>query len=181
MPAVASHDQVCTYAELTLWRSHSYTDDATLLLDEVSRFRSHVQVESLVTAALLRDEVQEVPLRHECDVLAVRRQMAKVDHPDTLTADLGAEVLHLAVRQGEKFVQQPELEHQFQCRGVNRVAAEITQEVRVLLQHCDADASAREEKSEHHPGGTATDDATLPGNGRGAHVRIYHPMKGEIH
>jgi hypothetical protein len=39
------------------------------------------------------------------------------------------------------------------------VAAEIAQEVGVLLQHDDADAGAREEQAEHHPRRPAAGDA----------------------
>ncbi|MNU07013.1 hypothetical protein D3C72_2524180 [compost metagenome] len=38
------------------------------------------------------------------------------------------------------------------------VAAEIAQEVGVLFQDGDADAGARQQEPEHHPGGTAAGD-----------------------
>ena len=44
---------------------------------------------------------------------------------------------------------------------MNRVAAEIAEEVGVLLQHDHVDAGAREQKSQHHPGGAAAGDAAL--------------------
>ena len=39
------------------------------------------------------------------------------------------------------------------------VAAEIAQEVGVLFQHNDVYAGTREQKTEHHPGGPAADNA----------------------
>ena len=53
---------------------------------------------------------------------------------------------------------------------MNRVAAEIAEEIGVLFQHHDLDASAREQKSEHHSRGAPAGDATLCGD-----RRISHP------
>ena len=44
---------------------------------------------------------------------------------------------------------------------MNRVAAEIAEEIGVLLQHHDLNAGARQQESEHHAGGTAAGDAAL--------------------
>ena len=41
------------------------------------------------------------------------------------------------------------------------VAAEVAQEIGVLLQHDDVDACAREQEAEHHPRGAAAGDAAL--------------------
>jgi hypothetical protein len=43
---------------------------------------------------------------------------------------------------------------------MDRVAAEIAQEIGVFFQHNDVDTHAREEKSQHHAGGSASRDAT---------------------
>jgi hypothetical protein len=43
---------------------------------------------------------------------------------------------------------------------MNRVTAKVTQEVRMLLQHNYLDTSARQQKSEHHPGRPTAGDAT---------------------
>ena len=44
---------------------------------------------------------------------------------------------------------------------MDRVAAEVAQEVGVLLQHDDVDAGAREQEAEHHAGRPAAGDAAL--------------------
>ena len=44
---------------------------------------------------------------------------------------------------------------------MNRVAAEIAEEIGVLLQHHDMNAGARQQESEHHSGGAAAGDAAL--------------------
>ena len=74
-------------------------------------------------------------------------------------ADDAAEALHAPVRQLEEFIEQPELVHDLERRGMNGVAAEIAQEVGVLLQHHHVDAGAREQEAEHHAGGPAAGDA----------------------
>jgi hypothetical protein len=158
------------HAHLTLGRFRSHTDDTPRLLDEIRRFRLHAQIKRLVTAALLREKVQEVPLRHEHDVLAAGRQVGEVDDLHRLAAYLRTEALHLAVRQGKELVKQPKLVHQLQRRRMHRVAAEVAQEVGVLLQHRDTHARARQQKSKHHSRRTAADDAALLDDGFGAHI-----------
>jgi hypothetical protein len=72
--------------------------------------------------------------------------------------------MHPAMRQLEKALEKAELVHDLERGWVNRIAAEIAQEVRVLLENYNMDTSSREEESEEHPGGTSSDDATLGGN-----------------
>ena len=50
--------------------------------------------------------------------------------------------------------------HGFKSRGMDRVAAEVAQEVRVLFENQDFDSRPRQEVSEHHPGGAAASDTT---------------------
>jgi hypothetical protein len=77
----------------------------------------------------------------------------------------------LVVRQLEKLVEQAELGHDFQRRGVNGVAAEIAQEVGMLLKHDNVDAGARQQEAEHPPAGSAADDAATRGDSFGGHWR----------
>ena len=72
----------------------------------------------------------------------------------------------------EERIEQTKLEHDLERRGVDGVAAEVAEEVLVLLQHHDLDAGAGEEKSEHHPGGAAAGDAATRGDGFSCHA---HP------
>ena len=53
----------------------------------------------------------------------------------TSCADLHADVIDLRMRQLEEFVEQAELVHHFERRGMHGVAAEIAQEIGVLFQH----------------------------------------------
>src|SRR5262249_47342436 len=55
--------------------------------------------------------------------------------------------------------EQPELVHDLERRGVNRVATKVAQEVRVLFEHDDTDPGPGQEQAEHHSRRAASDDA----------------------
>ena len=80
-----------------------------------------------------------------------------------VVADLRAELAHLLMRAPQKIIEDAELVHDFERRGVNRVAAEVAQEVGVLFEDQDVDAGPGQQKSKHHPGGPAADDAAARG------------------
>ena len=62
------------------------------------------------------------------------------------------------VRAFEKARKHPELVEDFHRRRMDRVPAEIAEEVGVLFEDADIAAGASEQESGHDPGGTATDD-----------------------
>ena len=74
----------------------------------------------------------------------------------------------LLMRTLEELVEQAELVDHLERRGMHRVAAEIAQEVGVLLEDDDVDAGARHEEAEHHAGGAAADDRELGADGLGS-------------
>ena len=136
-------------------------DDAAALLDQVGRLGLHAQVERRVAPGLLGQEIEEIPLRHQGDEFAARRQMAEIRHREALRADLTGQRLDLLMRQLQELVEQAQFVHQLERRWMDRVAAEIAEEIRVLLQHHDVDAGAREQKAQHHSRGAAAGDAAL--------------------
>jgi hypothetical protein len=150
-------------------------DDPPVLLDQVGRVGLHAQVEGFEAFTLLGKEIEEVPLRHQGHEFAVRRQMTEIRHLKVFGADLRTERLDLLMRQLQEFVDEAELEHQFERRGMNRVAAKIAKEIGVLLQDHDADAGARQQESEHHPGGSAAGDAALRRDRRVGHSTWLRP------
>ena len=83
----------------------------------------------------------------------------EIDELHAFVADLTAQPLDLLVRQLEELLEQPELVHQFERRGMDGVAAKVAQEIRVLLEHDDIDAGARQQEAEHHPGRPAAGNA----------------------
>ena len=78
-------------------------------------------------------------------------------------ADLAGEHAQLLMRPLEEVVEQPELIHDLERRGMDGVAAEVAEEIGVLLQHDDLDAGAGEQEAEHHAGRSAAGDATACG------------------
>ena len=83
---------------------------------------------------------------------------------------LPGKLRRLSMRQLEELIEQAELVHQLERRGVDGVAAEIAQEIGVLLQHHDVDAGAGQQKAQHHAGRAAAGDAAarVDGLGHGA-------------
>ena len=73
----------------------------------------------------------------------------------------------------QEVFEQTELVHHLQRRGMHRVAAEIAQEVAVLLEHDDVDARARHQQPKHHPGGTAADNHELGADRLGHREPLY--------
>ena len=106
-----------------------------------------------------REEIEEVPLRHQRDERAAHRQVAEVGDLQPLAAHDPGQLADLLVGQGEELVEQPELVHDLERGGMDRVSPKVAQEVGVLLEHDDVDTRAGEEQTEHHPGRAAAGDA----------------------
>jgi hypothetical protein len=106
-----------------------------------------------------REQLEEIPLRHQRDVLVRAGDSTQVDpylaalHGHRQGLDVA--MRHLGeLRPESEFVEQP------QCAGVHGVAAEVTQKVGVLLHHRHVDACPREQQPQHDSGrATAGDDA----------------------
>jgi hypothetical protein len=117
------------------------------------------QAEHRVAGGLPGEEVQEVPLRHEGDEAAVCRQVPEVGDRERRVPDLGGQLRRLLVRQPQERLEQAELVDHLERGGVDRVAAEVAQEVGVLLEDQDLDAGPGQQEAEHHPGRPAAHDA----------------------
>jgi hypothetical protein len=87
--------------------------------------------------------------------------MRKVRDNNLGVAYLSFEVSRLLVWPGQKVRQKAEFVHQFQRRRVDRVAAEVAQEVSVFLQNDDVYARPCEQEPQHHPRRTTARDAAL--------------------
>src|SRR5215472_18861864 len=94
----------------------------------------------------------------------MRRQMPEIRDLQKLVPDLGAEGLYLLMGTPQEFVEKPQFVHYFECRGVDRIAAEITQEIGMFLEDENRNPSPCQQKSQHHAGGAATRDAAADRN-----------------
>ncbi len=92
---------------------------------------------------------------------ALDRQRGKIGDGEILALDAGADALDLVEGHLQELLQQAELGHELDGGGMNGIAAEIAQEILVLLEHRDLNPGTGEEKAEHHARRPATDDANL--------------------
>ena len=106
-----------------------------------------MEMKARIAARLVGEKIEKVPLRHQRDETAMGRQMGEIGKDDALVADLPGELAHLLMRALEEIVEDAELVHDLERRGMDGVAAEIAQEIGVLLQHHDIDAGAGQQKA----------------------------------
>ena len=70
------------------------------------------------------------------------------------------------VRPLQKALEHPQLVEDLHRRRVDRVAAEIAEEVGMLFQHSDAAPGPREQQAGHHSGRPAADDDQIVSHGQ---------------
>ena len=75
MAAIGSDDKVGADLALALRSAYADADYAAIFIEEIGGFGLHLDVECGVAAALLDEEIQEVPLGHEGDEFAVGGKM----------------------------------------------------------------------------------------------------------
>ena len=138
--------------------AHSGHD--AVLFQEIGHLGLHLQVKRGVAACLLLNKVEEIPLRHQRQEAAVSRQMSEIREGDRFAADLAGKLSHFLMRAFQELIQNAEFIHDIERGWMDRVAAEIAQEVRVLFEHENVHALARQKKAQHHAGGTASRNAT---------------------
>jgi hypothetical protein len=82
----------------------------------------------------------------------VRGKIRKVGYSYLKIFNRSSDFRQFLMRTAQELVEKPELVHQFECGWVNCVAPEITQEIRVLLEHKYIDSGASQQEAEHHSG-----------------------------
>ena len=85
------------------------------------------------------------------NVFAARRQAREVGDGRQPPADFGVKTGRVLMWKRQEFLKVSELIHHLQRRGTDGVASEISQEIVMLLSHCDIDAGPCEQ-----PAGPAT-------------------------
>ena len=158
MTPVAGDDEIGDELQPAFLPVREDTGDAATVFDEADRLGFHHQTEVRVAARVACEEVEKVPLRHQRDEAAMRGHMAEVGDLDVDAADHTGQLAELLVRALQEVFEQAELVDHLERRGMHRVAAEIAQEVAVLLEDDDIDARTRHQEAEHHAGGAAADD-----------------------
>src|SRR5437667_351936 len=94
--------------------------------------------------------------------------MREVRQDDKLVANPAAEFAHFLMRFLKEVIENTEFVHQFERGRMDRIAAKVTQEVRMFFEHHNVNPAARQQKTQHHACGTAASMqrayATLKGN-----------------
>src|SRR5262249_36038310 len=130
--------------------------DPIVLPKQAGDFGVHLEAEARVALGLVRHEVQEIPLRHEHDVLAGRWQAAEIDEIERLAIESDSQLLHGLVWDfAQELIEQSELVHHLGGRRMDRIATKVAQKVTVLLHEEGLHARSREQEGEHHAGRSA--------------------------
>ena len=155
MPSIGADHEI----GLQLLVLQPHADDPLIALDEARHPGIHAQPEACIALRFAGEEIEEVPLRHHGDEARAHRQARKIGDGDVAVGDARREARDFLMRQAQQRFEQAELVHHLERRRMDRVAAEVAQEVGVLLQHDHVDAGARQEQTEHDPGRATAGDA----------------------
>src|SRR5450432_2039248 len=109
MTAIRSDDQIGAKIALALRRFDTHTSDALLVEDEIHNFMLHVERKRRKAFGFGGKEVQEIPLRHESDELAMGRQPREICDRNFVTIENAAQFPHFLVWQLQELIKQAEL------------------------------------------------------------------------
>src|SRR5438445_12320575 len=99
---------------------------------------------------MIGEKIQKIPLRHESDEFAARGQPREIRDRHGVPVDHAAQLSHFLIRLLKEFLEQSELLHQLERGGMNRIAAKIAIEIRMLFQYDHLKTTARQEKPHHN-------------------------------
>ena len=99
MTPVTTNHQIGADCERAVRRLRAQPEDPSAFHDQIGGLRLHAQIERLVAPGLLGQKIEEVPLRHQCNEFAARRQVAEIHHLEVLGADLTGQRLNLLMRE----------------------------------------------------------------------------------
>ena len=165
-------------------------DDAPALGEQLGDLGLHHQTERSEASRLAAEEIEEVPLRHQRDELAARRQVREVADVEALLADLDGDLAHLVVRAGEELVEQAQLGDQLaasrdgSCRRGNRAGSPCASPARSRRRR-----RARADSPHIIPAGPppaitqsskVSARVTSPLRESGAHTIAHRQRKGEL-
>jgi hypothetical protein len=122
-----------------------------LLDQQPGRLGLHQQPEPRVCRRVPGYEVQEIPLRHQCDLPVPARNAPEVGQQPLPVPHGDVHLGDPLLIQPRELVAQPQLVEQRQGGRVNRVAAEVPQEVTVLLDHRHPQPRPGQQQPEHRP------------------------------
>ncbi len=113
----------------------AYAHDAAVLFNQIGYICAHARRSKLEKRRPWSARSSKIPLRHQREEFAAHRQVGEVGHRDAMYADLAGQPRDFLMRQLEKLVDQPGVRRSIRAWRMHDVAAEIPQEIGVLLQH----------------------------------------------
>ena len=158
-PAVAGHGE--PGRDLLAVAGDHPGDGAVGVAPQRGHLGGSQQGEAGVARRLVGQQVEEVPLRDEHQVAVAAGQPGEVGHGEAAVGEGHPQLARLASGQLGRLLLQPQLFEEGQRRGVHGVAAEVPEEIGVLLQDHDIDILACQQKPEHQTSRTASDHTHL--------------------
>jgi hypothetical protein len=89
----------------------------------------------------------------------MRREVRQIGDRDHFVLDLSSDLLKFLMRPLEELLQDSEFVHQLESRRMNRIAAEIAEEIGMLFEHDDIHPRTSQKKTGDHPGRPSARDA----------------------
>ena len=123
--AVGADDEIGAHVERAVGHFGADAGHRPPVLDEVGDLGLHLQPEVWVGLRLVGEKIEEVPLRHEGDEVAARRQVREIGKHHAILADQPYELAQLLMRPLEELFEQAELVHDLEGGGMDGVAAEV--------------------------------------------------------
>jgi hypothetical protein len=157
MTTVSANNQVGPHFAVAVWSFYTHSCGTLIFKKQIDDLMLHLQSKTWELAGLSREEVQKIPLRHEGDKFAARRQTREIGDRNLVTIENTAYFAQFLVRQLQKFVEQSELIQELKRRRMNGVASEIAVEIGVFFQNNHIHSGTCEEITGHHAGWSAAD------------------------
>src|SRR5438874_11160015 len=114
MTPIRADDKIGMKITFTVGSLHPNTSDALLVEDQIDHLVLHMEAKRREAFGFSGEKVQKIPLRHESDKFAVRRQTREIRHRSEVTIEDSAQLGHFLMRQLQKLIEQSELVHEIE-------------------------------------------------------------------
>ncbi len=168
--SVGAHGEIGADLETARGRCAAHAGDSAALDDEIGDLVLHAHVEARIFLAELRDEVQEVPLRHEREELAVRVEVREVGDGQREVVDLRAD--GRGIPGAGRLRNSSIAPSSYMSSSVDGwiVSPRKSRKKSACFSSTVTSTPARARRqAEHHAGRSAADDAAAGGGGGGRH------------
>src|ERR1700730_13002007 len=150
MPAIGSDGKLGTNFHHAVRSSCPRADDASILLDKVCRLSLHRHLKTWITPALLDDEVQKIPLRHQREKLAMGWKMSEVGDLEHVVAKLAGKFTHLLMRAPQEIFQKTKFRYHRQRGSMNDNSTKNAHKIKLLFENKNIKTHASQQKTKHH-------------------------------